>query len=198
MWSVINTISRDNLDAWSRWLTILAIGLPVLGALLGGLCGWGAFLVGERIGQLQEADLAQARNTISRQNADIDRLKPWRVSDNEAKKLQTALASIAPGKLAFAYRLMDGQGKDFADQLAGIFRAAGWLIGGIGGSSLNDFPGVTVATSLSLMQTADHLCDALTQAGIHCGGADLAPNSLGGPIEPGSILIIVGRKPTQP
>jgi hypothetical protein len=194
MWSFINTIPRDSLDAWSRWLTIFAIGLPALGGLLGGLCGWGAFLISDRIGQFQKTDLAQARQTISHQNAEIDRLKPWRVSEEGIKTLQAALKSISPAKLVFAYRLMDGEGKDFSEQLAGIFRAAGWLIGGIGGSSLNNFPGVTVAAHRNLVPTADHLCDLLTQAGIHCG-ADLAPNSIGGPIEPDTILIIVGRKP---
>ena len=94
---------------------------------------------------------------------------------------------------------MDGEGKDFANELAAIFELAGWSIVGIGGSSLNDLPGrVTVAIDAKggaeLLKTADRLCDVLNnRVGVPCGG-DLKPNSLGGPLEPGVIYVVIGRK----
>jgi hypothetical protein len=41
------------------------------------------------------------------------------------------------------------------------------------------------------------LCNALTRAGIPCGG-DMKPNTLGGSIPPGTILIVIGRKVRTP
>lgn len=61
MWNFIDSISQDKLDAWFRGFTILAISLPILGAILGGVCGWGAFIVSTRIGDLQAADLQKAQ-----------------------------------------------------------------------------------------------------------------------------------------
>jgi hypothetical protein len=203
VWNFIDNIPKDSLDSWYRWLTIFAIGLPILGAILGGVFGWGAFIVSNRIGNLQTADFRKAEQTISRQNAEIETLKPWRLSGEQQEKLAQELRSFSAGKIGFAHRVMDGEGRDFAEQLAAIFRSAGWSIVGIGGSSLNDLPGrVTVAidaatSSADFLKTADRLCEALTRAGIPCGG-DLKPNTLGGPIEPGAIFIVIGRKVRAP
>jgi hypothetical protein len=199
MWNFVENIPRDSLDSWFRWLTLLTIVLPVLGAILGAVCGWGAFVVSNRIGDLQTADLRQAQQTISRQNTEIEHLKPWSLSETQANTLRAGLSSFSPGTVAFAYRLMDGEGKGFADQLSAIFKTPGWSIGGSGGSSLNTFTGITVAidaasSNAALRQTANRLCDLFTKVGIHCG-ADLVPHRLGGPIAPGTILIIIGTKP---
>jgi hypothetical protein len=40
MWNFVDNLSQDGLDSWYRWLTILAIGLPIFGAVAGGICGW--------------------------------------------------------------------------------------------------------------------------------------------------------------
>jgi hypothetical protein len=45
MWNFIDNLPQDSLDSWYRWLTIFTIGLPILGAIMGGICGWGAFTV---------------------------------------------------------------------------------------------------------------------------------------------------------
>jgi len=63
MWNFIDNIPQANLDSWFRGFTILAISLPILGAIMGGVCGWGAFIVSNRIGNLQTADLRQAKQT---------------------------------------------------------------------------------------------------------------------------------------
>ena len=191
MWNFLGYLPQDSLASWYRWLTILAISLPILGAIMGGICGWGAFTANNRIGNLQTAALRQAERTI-------DTLKPWHLYKDQREKLTEALRSFPVGKIVFAHRLMDGEGKDFAEQLATIFDALGWSIVGIGGSSLNDLPDkITVAinaqSDVELLKTADRLCDAFTRAGIPCGG-DLKPNSLGGPLEAGIIYVVIGRK----
>jgi hypothetical protein len=191
MWNFIDNLPQDSLDSWYRWLTFFAIGLPIVGAIMGGICGWGAFTVSNRIGDLQAAALGHAQQTI-------DTLKPWHLSDDQQKNLTEELRSFSAGKILFAHRLMDGEGEDFAEQLAAIFKASGWSIVGIGGNSLNELPGkVTVAidarSGAGIWETADRLCRALTRVGIPCGG-DMKPNSLGGPIGLGEICIVLGRK----
>ena len=57
---------------------------------------------------------------------EVEHLKPWHVSDEQAKNLRAGLSSLSPGKIAFDYRLMDAEGEGFAKQLAEIFKSAGW------------------------------------------------------------------------
>lgn len=57
-------LPEASLDSWYRWLTILTIVLPILGAILGGLCGGAAFIVGSRISNLQTMALNQAKNQL--------------------------------------------------------------------------------------------------------------------------------------
>jgi len=185
LWNFIDSIPLTSLDSWYRWFTILAIGLPILGAVMGGMFGWGAFIVSNRIGNLQTAE--------------IQTLQPWHLLEDQQKKLTEELHSLSPGNVVFSHRLMDGDGEDYAKEIAAIFKSAGWSIGGIGGSSLNDLPDkVAVATApgsgAELLKTADNVCNALKGAGIPSVAEDLKPNSLGGPLETGIINIVIGRK----
>jgi hypothetical protein len=65
MWNFIDNLPQDSLDSWYRWLTIFTIGLPILGAIMGGICGWGAFTVSNRISDLQAAALKRAQDTAA-------------------------------------------------------------------------------------------------------------------------------------
>ena len=60
--SMIENIPQSTLDLWYRWLTILAIGLPILGAIIGGVAGFAAFIVSNRIGDLQAVALKHAED----------------------------------------------------------------------------------------------------------------------------------------
>jgi hypothetical protein len=71
LWNFIDSIPLTSLDSWYRWFTILAIGLPILGAVMGGMFGWGAFIVSNRIGNLQTAE--------------IQTLQPWHLSEDQQK-----------------------------------------------------------------------------------------------------------------
>jgi hypothetical protein len=61
----IGRIPEQSLDLWYRWLTILAIGLPILGAFFGGLCGYAAFMVSARTSYLQAVALKHAEDTAA-------------------------------------------------------------------------------------------------------------------------------------
>ena len=77
MWSFIDHIPEVSLDSWYRWLTIFAIGLPIIGAITGGLCGRGAFMVSDRIANLQTLTVKQAKEDANTANT---RLQYWEVS----------------------------------------------------------------------------------------------------------------------
>jgi hypothetical protein len=59
--SFLDNLPQGSLDSWFRWLTIFAISFPILGAVIGGICAWGAFTVGNRISYLQAAAVREAR-----------------------------------------------------------------------------------------------------------------------------------------
>jgi len=77
MWSFIDHMPEGSLDSWYRWLTIFAIGLPIIGAITGGICGWGAFMVSDRIANLQTLTVEQAKEDANTANT---RLQYWEVS----------------------------------------------------------------------------------------------------------------------
>jgi hypothetical protein len=129
-----------------------------------------------------------------KQSQELAKLKPRSVSESQRAELKKRFPKDTP-PIRIVYRLMDGEGKDYSDQLASAIRDAGGTVPSIAGNSLNDLPGkVMVATVLDLTPKADRLCDALTASGVPCGGGDLAPGSVGGPPGKGEILLIVGRK----
>jgi hypothetical protein len=77
VWSFIDNIPEGSLESWYRWLTIFAIGLPIVGVIAGGVCGWGGFVVSNRIGKLQTLALNQAKEDANTANT---RLQYWDVS----------------------------------------------------------------------------------------------------------------------
>jgi hypothetical protein len=81
---LIDSIPQASLDSWYRWLTIFAIGLPILGAIMGGVCGWGAFVVSSRISDLQVVALKQAENTATEAK---ELARPRRLSPEESRKM---------------------------------------------------------------------------------------------------------------
>ena len=108
MWSFADSIPEASLDTWYRWLTILAIGLPILGAIMGGVFGWGAFIVSARIGDLQTTHLNQAEQTISRQSVEIQSLKPREVLATQSNELLRLLTDTH-GKIGFISQVMNGE-----------------------------------------------------------------------------------------
>lgn len=60
MGDFIDNIPEQSLDSWYRWLTYFSIGIPILGAILGGLCGFATIRVSGRINELQAVALKHA------------------------------------------------------------------------------------------------------------------------------------------
>lgn len=108
----MGNVPQANLDSWFRWLTFFAIGLPILGAVMGGVCGWSAFLVSNRIGDLQTADLMLAEQAANKANASLQYLGvaklnavglsgmagPGLTEGSELNRILGAYVHLDPGK----------------------------------------------------------------------------------------------------
>jgi hypothetical protein len=131
----------------------------------------------------------------ARKDAEIQSLKPRAISETQRRELLHRLTN-SHGRVGFMTRLMDAESGDYADQLADIFKAAGWDIAPTVKTSLNDLSGfVTLtATNPNLAGLGDTVANALNAAGIDCHPQPIEPNSVGGGAEPDTLYIVVGRK----
>jgi len=88
MWNFADSLPESSLDSWYRWLTVLTIGLPILG----GLCGFAAFMVSSRISSLQALALKNAQNTAAEAKQVA---MPRHLRDDHKRQFMTTLSSDA-------------------------------------------------------------------------------------------------------
>ena len=114
------------------------------------------------------------------QSAEIASLKPRMLSESQILKLKASLSG-RQGTVGFIYRLMDGEGKDYAESLSAAFKEAGWNVASLAGNSLNDFTGyiVPAVSEEKLLPDLSFVRDALNAAGIDCRLEDIKPGLLG-------------------
>jgi hypothetical protein len=140
---------------------------------------------------------AYYRNLASRETSDeIARLRGRTISEQQ-KTVLTSRLSKTRAPIGFNYRLMDGEGLDFANQLADVFRVLGWEVRHVAGNFLDDFPGYVAVVTIdqTLQQTAKLVCDSLNTANIECrDNAVIASGKIGGQFELGVIYVVIGRK----
>ena len=125
----------------------------------------------------------------------INILLPRHLSATQEKQLTTMLATTK-GKVGFISRFMDGESADFADELATVFRDAGWDVVPTRRDSLNDFPGFVsfFVTGEGLDESANFICKTLNKSGIICKPENIQESSIGGGLEPNTVYVVVGRK----
>jgi hypothetical protein len=212
MWSLINNIPRDNLDAWFRWLTVFTIGLPIIGAIMGGICGWGAFLVSERIGSLQTTDVTQAREGAAKANeraaeaqAALQKFKASRsLLPEQQSTVVDAIKAFAGQEFAGAVAASVPDAWSLWETLDQTLRAAHWVRRPPWGLATGHPPagipvspneGVTIFVPqddlVSLAPAVDALSSALNAAGLKTYVArDAGPQT-----RPKIIVVEIGTKP---
>ena len=211
MWSYINNIPRDNLDAWFRGLTVFAIGLPIAGAIMGGICGWGAFLVSERIGNLQAADVTQAREGAAKANeraaeaqAALEKFKAARsLSPEQQSTIVDAIKPFAGQEFAGTVAAGVPDASSLWATLDKTLRAAHWVRRLPWGLATGDPPagipvspnkGVTIFVPqddlASLAPAVNTLSSALNSAGLK---TYVAPDA-GPQTRPKIIVVEIGTK----
>ena len=137
MWNFVNNIPRDNLDAWFRWLTGFAIGLPIFGAIVGGICGWGAFLVSQRIGTLQATEVTQAREGAAKANerateaqATLEKFRaPRTLTVEQQATISRKLLAYAGTRFDATVIRNDPETYHLLDTITPVLEAAGWTQG---------------------------------------------------------------------
>jgi len=130
-----------------------------------------------------------------RKDAEIRRLHPRTISDDQKQRLLSALAGRT-GRIGVSTKMLDGEAEDYGDAIAGVFREAGWEIMPANRLLLLDLPGyVTLAgTDPNLASLGDFVAAALNTAGIVCRPENVPVGQIGGPLQPNAIYILVGRK----
>lgn len=124
MWSFVNNIPRESLDPWFRVLTFLSIGLPIVGALIGGICGWGAFKVSDRISDLQAIALKHAQDTAAEAR---ELAMPRRLSPETADRMLAVARQFCPQIKRIPVTAANGnqESQAFAADFVKVFKDAG-------------------------------------------------------------------------
>ncbi len=125
------------------WLIVFGIfiAVSVVGESIVGFLHWRR---GGELAVIQTAEKLELTNSIAAANARasdankkaeterLERVKleakvsPRRLSGEQVRKMSAVLSKAIPAPLAIVSRLMDAEGKDFADDIAAALKASGW------------------------------------------------------------------------
>ena len=153
MWQLlIQRIPENQLPNWFGWLTFLAVIIP----LIGGLCGWAAWKVGDRVSELKETSYelklsAAQREAASARELAVDvkaHIEPRSVSSEQkavlhAELKQAADAGLAQVPIVIASRMMDQESLKFGREIIEVLGGTGWEIRPTE-MSTHSFPGIAV------------------------------------------------------
>jgi hypothetical protein len=196
--SLFDNIPRASLDTWFRVLTFLSIGLPIVGAMMGGFCGWGAFKVSNRISDLQGANLQQIQQRLAVRN----------LTDQQRSRVVSQLRQFAGQEFqgAIASGLPDG--RIIWEALCRALQTAGWKMVPPSSMGFGDPPAavpISPTPGISLFSSSTRKADtgaaaralasALKAEGI---AADAIVGDFGDQASrPEMIEIVIGPKPEQ-
>jgi hypothetical protein len=95
-------------------------------------------------------------------------------------------------------RAFDNESYNFAQELASTFRSAGWEVGRVNKSFLDDVEGdaTIIRTADDQEEVASQLVNLLNDVGILCIPQDVRKNSMSG-IRKNTLYVIVGTKKTS-
>ncbi len=121
---LIDNIPEQSLDSWYRWLTFLAIGLPILGAILGGFCGIAAFMVSNRVSGLQTVALKHAEDTAAEAS---ELAKPRHLTPDQTAKMLAAARQVCSTLKRVPVTAANGnqEAQTFALDFIDLFKNAG-------------------------------------------------------------------------
>jgi hypothetical protein len=117
MWNLIESIPRDSLVCWYRWLAGFAIGLPILG----GFCGLGAFTLNYRIGNLQSDEMQTVRTELKKSAG-------RRLSKEQHDEIAAAVRREPPIRATVAFDGNDPETSVFAGDLISSFEDGGAFV----------------------------------------------------------------------
>ena len=121
---------------------------------------------------------------------------PRQITDDQEKILVEKLRGVRAAPVIVAAYTFEEESAAYAAQIASALRNAGWEVT-LNKASMNDFKGVSLGT-VNLMRRPlsglHELAEAFTAAHVELHQRDIAPDSVAGSLQDGSLLVVVGRK----
>ena len=160
----------------------------------------------ETTGALERIAVLQAEAEKLKAQAEADRLArikieeriaPRRISSEQRTLLAQALTKLPKGAAVVESRLMDNEGKDFADDLKAALADLGWnVVAGTFATWTSSERGLFLGV-VADQANAKLVSDALATAGLKNAVKMMAPTdqSRSGGFEPGILYFLVGAKP---
>lgn len=119
---------------------------------------------------------------------------PRFVSEQQTEALISTLKQIPHGGIYIVSRIMDGEAKDYAEEIGAIMKRAGWDIR-YSPMLTDDTIGFGVCSYLAAEKLPGHdtIREVFVRSGIECKDIKIKEKSIPVPDSP-SVIIVVGRK----
>jgi hypothetical protein len=118
------------------------------------------------------------------------------ITESQENILLEKLRSVKASPVIVAAYSFEEESAAYATEIAGVLRKANWDVT-LNKASMNDFKGISLG-SVNLANrplTGLHeLAQALMAAHVDLHQRDIAPESIAGSLQDGSLLVVVGRK----
>ncbi len=121
---------------------------------------------------------------------------PRQITERQENILLEKLRGVQAAPVTVTAYAFEEESASYAAQIAAALRKAGWEVT-LNKASMNDFKGISLGT-VNLMRrpiTGLHeLAEAFTAAQLELHQREILPDSIAGPLQDGSLLVVVGRK----
>jgi hypothetical protein len=121
---------------------------------------------------------------------------PRHLTESQENNVVERLQGVKAAPVIVSAYAFEDESAAYAAQIATALRKAGWQVS-LNKSSMNDFKGVSLGTVNVMRRPLSglhELAKALTAAGVDLHQREIAPDSVAGSLEDGSLLVVVGRK----
>jgi hypothetical protein len=147
----------------------------------------------ETLKQRLESDLVNTQKGLSA----LRRVTaPRQLTQADGDLLIEKLRGVKAAPVIVSAYSFEEESYDYAEQIAGALRQAGWDVT-LNKASMNDFKGVSLG-SVNLMRKPlsglRELAEALATAHVDVHQREIAPDTIAGSLQDGSLLVVVGRK----
>ncbi|MBZ9572261.1 hypothetical protein KJA15_02950 [Patescibacteria group bacterium] len=156
-------------------------GLIILGIILSAIGTIGQIYINKKI----EKEFQQ----------ELKKVQPRHLSISQKNQLTVTL-SKKKGKVGLVSRLLDGESLDFAEEIASVFKDAGWNVLPTNQTSLNDYTGFLkiFVTGKNMDSVVNLISQTFNEVGIDLRSGEVKPSSIGGSLQADTVYIVVGRK----
>jgi len=185
-------VNLEALNTAFAWAAIIAAVLTTISTV-------GLWWTGSILDHRKQQEISNLRSSLSK-------LQPRTLTTAQRQKLISELSGREKSKVGFSTKMLDGEAKHFAEQLAEVLKGVGWtVVEPMNSTLLDDFDGkINIVFSnakdapvdVKLAKTAEALCQILSNAEIPCKMGPVREGSLSGQFEVGAIFLLIGSRPS--